>query len=147
MWYRFSILDLHVFFENYFVELTRRVFIWALWRAGPSSRADFHRVFTWEKSALATGSRQSSRHPFASIALYGFRATHYFYYGVQDHSLQPTKFWNKNQSNLNIRLLIGNVLASGSRLGGPVYLIGFFWARYGKILSRDFNIGRDRRSS
>jgi hypothetical protein len=26
----------------------------------------------------------------------GFRATHYFYYGVQNHSL-PTKFWNKDQ--------------------------------------------------
>jgi hypothetical protein len=32
-------------------------------------------------------------------ALNGFRATHYFYYGVQNHSL-PTKFWNKNQRRL-----------------------------------------------
>jgi hypothetical protein len=30
--------------------------------------------------------------------------------------------------------------------GNLLYLIGFFWAQYGKILSRDFNIGRDRRS-
>jgi hypothetical protein len=28
--------------------------------------------------------------------LNGFRATHYFYFDVQNHSL-PTKFWNKSQ--------------------------------------------------
>jgi hypothetical protein len=42
-------------------------------------RADFHRVF------------------YCWPALNGFRATHYFDCGVQNHSL-PTKFWNKNQN-------------------------------------------------
>jgi hypothetical protein len=30
----------------------------------------------------------------SQVALNGFGATHYFYYGLQNHSL-PTKFWNK----------------------------------------------------
>ena len=48
-------------------------------------RADYRKISPTTRAAF-----------LSQVALNGFRATHYFYYGVQNHSL-PNKFWNKNQ--------------------------------------------------
>ena len=101
-------------------------------------RADYRKISPTTRAAF-----------LSQVALNGFRATHYFYYGVQNHSL-PNKFWNKNQQTFEYssvqnyifkakkasKSLVQNrfELFHSALLGGAVLPTAFIWEISSPIL-------------